>query len=204
MTLSAAVLSTRDRYVATFPLWSMPAGPEAEDRARRWTIGLAEQIRYEHGPSYGNKRADPGRPISKDAIAYVPGILPWQPYEKLYAYDMLSGAGTGSPTLVPNPEGQDITGQVFVVAQPVDHLSGVPTPTPEPPPVIPYDEGKSIEFGTACNDVYREAHANQDPGMISVHSQRAAWDYYVGGLEWPVSKRKHINELRAVYGLAPI
>lgn len=71
-------------------------------------------------------------------------------------------------------------------------------------PMIPYDEAKSIEFGHACNDVYAEAGAPQDPGMVSVHSSRAAWDYYVGGLPWPESKRKHINEFRAVYGLPPV
>ena len=40
--------------------------------------------------------------------------------------------------------------------------------------------------------------------MISVQSQRAAWDYYVGEMTWPESYKKHINELRAVYGLPPI
>lgn len=202
MFLPPDVLLTRSRYIAVYPLWTMPAGPEAEDRARKWTIGLAEQIAFEHpGQGYGCKRADPGRPISKDAIAQA------QVDGRLVAWDMLSGAGTGSPVLVQHPEAMDITGQVFVTVPPVDHLSngGTPTPPdPEPAPVIPYDEGKSIEFGMACNDVYREAHAAQDPGMISVHSSRAAWDYYVGGLEWPASKQKHINELRAVYGLPPL
>ncbi len=76
---------------------------------------------------------------------------------------------------------------------------------PEPgEPVIPYDEAKSIDFGLACNDVYTESGAPFDPGMVSVHSSRAAWDHYVGGLSWEQSKRKHINEFRAVYGLPPI
>jgi hypothetical protein len=70
--------------------------------------------------------------------------------------------------------------------------------------MIPYDEAKSIEFGLACNDVYTESGAAFDPGMVSVHSSRAAWDYYVGGLAWPDSKRKHINEFRAEYGLPPV
>jgi hypothetical protein len=73
-------------------------------------------------------------------------------------------------------------------------------PNPEEP-VIPYDENKSIEFGKACNDVYIQNNIPQDPGMISVHSQRAAWDYYSGTLPWDQSMKKHINELRDVYGL---
>jgi hypothetical protein len=80
----------------------------------------------------------------------------------------------------------------------------VEPPIPPKPPVIPYNENFSIEFGLLANDVYTQSGANQDPGMISVHSQRAAWDYYVGGLTWSDSKQKHINGLRAVYGLPPI
>lgn len=91
---------------------------------------------------------------------------------------------------------------------PIDPGNQIPSPPPENPPsggnVIPYDEQKSIQFGLACNDVYNQSGVPMDPGMISVHSQRAAWDYYVGGLSWPDSFKKHINEFRAVYGLPPI
>lgn len=203
MQLPPDVLLTRSKYLAVYPLWTMPQGPEAEDRARAWTIGLAEQLAFSHpGQGYGCKRADPGRPISKDSIAQP------QADGRLFAWDQLSGAGTGSPTLVQHPDSMDITGQVFVAVPAVDHLTNggstpVP-PTPEPSPVIPYTEQYAIEFGLACNDVYRETTAPVDPGMISVHSQRAAWDYYVGGLDWPLSFAKHINDLRAVYGLPPL
>ena len=96
MKLPAGVLATRDRYVQAFPLWTMEAGSAADDRARKWTLGLASQIVHEHGETYGSKRADPTRPISKDAIAQVQG-----PY--LYGWDMLTGAGSGTPKLVPIP-----------------------------------------------------------------------------------------------------
>lgn len=83
------------------------------------------------------------------------------------------------------------------------------TPTPEPPQppssdVIPYDEAKSIQFGTACNQTYAECGAPKDAGMISVHSQRCAWDYYVGGMKWDECLLKHTNEFRAVYGMPPL
>lgn len=205
MKLPAAVLNTRDRYVAAFPLWVVPAGPAAEDKARQWTLGLVAQIVFEFpGHGYGSKRASPDRPISKDGLAMQIGA-------QLVVWDMLSGAGTGAPSLTNNPEAEDITGQLFemVVGRDVIH-GGVPEPGPTPPqpptngPQIPYDENKSIQFGLGCNDVYKQSGAAFDPGMIGVHSARAAWDFYVGGLTWDASYKKHINEFRAVYGLPPV
>ena len=73
--------------------------------------------------------------------------------------------------------------------------------------VIPYDERLSVDFGlgvNAANADYQTIHGTPipyDPGMISVMSERAAWDYYVGGLAWNDSKIKHLNEYRDVYGL---
>ena len=88
---------------------------------------------------------------------------------------------------------------------PVDPADVIEPPEPEPCPEIPYNEAHSVEFGKGCNEVYQEVGYDKiDPGMISVQSQRAAWDYYVGGMSWPDSYKKHINELRAVYGLPPI
>jgi hypothetical protein len=75
--------------------------------------------------------------------------------------------------------------------------------------VLPFEEEKAVDFGLAINQVHREmADAGrdvpEDPGMISVHSQRAAWDYYSGNLPWADSKRKHTNGYRAEYGLPPV
>lgn len=72
------------------------------------------------------------------------------------------------------------------------------------PPGLPgYDEQHSIEFGTACNETYKESGAAMDPGMISVHSQRCAFDYYQGHMSWQSSFEKHVDEFRAVYSLPP-
>lgn len=77
--------------------------------------------------------------------------------------------------------------------------------------MIPYDESKSIDFGlgiNAANADYQKLHGGAsipyDPGMISVHSERAAWDYYVGGLDWQTSKIGHLNGYRDEYGLPHI
>ena len=71
---------------------------------------------------------------------------------------------------------------------------------------IPYNEALSVDFGSGINDANAEyfalhgVHIN-DGGMTSVMSSRAAWDYYVGGLDWETSRTKHLNEYRDHYGL---
>ena len=138
MQLPVGVHNIVAEFVAKYQLWSMPSGPEAEERARQWSTWLAEQLAFEFPhDGWGKKRADPGRPVSKDAIARQVG-------PQLLAWDMLTGAGTGAPALVPNPDSQDITGQVFVPVTPTNHLGSrvppsppidgpVPSPIPTPP-----------------------------------------------------------------------
>lgn len=148
-------------------------------------------------PSGGNCRQPrTGILISRDILALKDG----------HAYDVLMDAeGAAKPTW-----GEKEPGDGSRWRAPVDP-AGAGT-LPEQPPatgggggkMIPYDEAKAVEFGRACNDVYTESGAAFDPGMIAVHAQRAAYDYYVGGLPWPESRRKHVNEFRAEYGLKPV
>jgi hypothetical protein len=194
-------LATRDRYVAKFPLWNVPES-QADDTARKWTLGLIAQVVYEHpNQGYGSKRADGGRPLSKDSMAQQVGGT-------INNWDLLTGTGTGHPTLVPNPDSQDISDQIWEFVQGRDVIGGQPTPpnpTPQPPASVPpYNEGYAVDFGIGCNNVYKESGAAFDPGMISVHSQRAAWDYYSGSLPWPDSYKKHLNDFRREYGLPPV
>ena len=125
MRLPADVLAIRARYVAQFPVPQTPGGGAAhEDRCRQWSIRFAEQVAFElPGQGWGMKRS--AGPISKDTIARIVD-------GRLFVWDLLSGTGTGTPTLVPMPEGVDVTGQTFVPVTPTDHLG----PTPEPPPVV--------------------------------------------------------------------
>ena len=106
MKLPAEVLMTRDRYVKAFPMWNVPPSEEAEERARVWTLGLIAQINFDNGTVYGSKRASATRPLSKDGMASREG-------GKLLCWDMLSGAGTGAPSVNDNPDSMDITGQIF-------------------------------------------------------------------------------------------
>ena len=68
----------------------------------------------------------------------------------------------------------------------------------------PFDDAKAVEFGLTCNDTYTASKATPDPGMIAVHSQRCAYDYYVAGMPWPPCLAKHVDEFRAEYGLPPL
>jgi len=142
MKLTDSVKATRDRYVAKF---GIPSGtPETiDDIARKWSVGLAEQIRFDTGVStYGVKRADPGRPICKDCLARndASGLIMW---------DMLTGTGTGHPDLVKDPDSLPIgpgtpdggsDGQVFVPVASVDHIGSQPGPTPPPSTVYTLDQ----------------------------------------------------------------
>ena len=99
-----------------------------DDEARRaLTRAIAEQVRYELGPQWGTKRADATRPISKDSIAFqsVTGVL--------FSFDWQNGQ-----TREPNPAGEmeNITGQVFVEVDPINHLGSKP-PAPPPMPTPP-------------------------------------------------------------------
>lgn len=137
MKLPASVKALLTRYVARFPIPQTPGGGDAhEERCRQWALRFAEQVAFTHpNDGWGMKRADPGRPLSKDSIAR-------QVEARLLMWDLLSGAGTGSPTLVDDPDSHDVTGQVFVPVIPTNHLAEVPdAPTPPPtPPSPPVDQ----------------------------------------------------------------
>lgn len=124
MFLPDDVKAIRARYVVRYPVPQGVPGDAHEENCRQWSIRFAEQVRHDTDDStWGAKRADAGRPISKDTLAR--NLAP-----KLYSWDLLSGTGTGSPTLNESPAAEDITGQVFVHVEPVDHLGDPPPPPP--------------------------------------------------------------------------
>ena len=104
--MTADERATLAAYAAVYPV-----NPECEteDGARAWTGRCAQQFKYTHGDFWGHKRADPGRPLSKDAIAYNdPANYP------LMAYDLLRDSASPNVQLNSSPSPIDITGQVFV------------------------------------------------------------------------------------------
>ena len=92
---------------------------DAPDELRRaTTMKIAQQCRYELGPNWGTKRADPGRPLSADVICTQSPFVGWD-------WSVPTG-------IAQFPDSLDLTGQVFVLVEAVDHL-GVGQP-PVPPP----------------------------------------------------------------------
>ena len=140
----------------------------------------------------GNNCRQPttGKFISTDILTHADSFIHFD--------CLIDATGIAKPTW--NNKGSFLP---LLFVSPVDSSITIPLPPPGGN-VIPYNEANSIEFGLACNDIYKQILNPIDPGMISVHSSRAAWDYYVGKLTWSVSKQKHINEFRAVYGLPPV
>lgn len=99
-----------------------------DDDRRSLTQKIAEQVAYELGPRWGQKRADPGRPISKDTLAFNGD-------DQLHGWDLFNGstrAANQFPEEVPPHEMKE---QVFVPVIPTNHL-GAPQapPAPEPQP----------------------------------------------------------------------
>jgi hypothetical protein len=118
-----------------------------DDQRRQLVMLIAQQIAFEFGLSWGTKRADPGRPLSKDAIAYS---VVYSGTGTLLAWDLFNGA-----TRVPfdNPSSIDITGQMFVPVQPVNHLGDVTVP--DVPPVVPPTPPPAIDFQSQIDGLVR-------------------------------------------------
>lgn len=134
MRLPDPVLQTVLAYVAQFPVPQGVAGPDIEEACRQWSLGCAQQCAFSHpNQGWGTKRADLGRPISKDTIANNQIEA-----GKLLIWDLVTGAGTGQGRFVGDvADSQDATGQTYVPVDPVNHLPVVEPPTPPLPPPDP-------------------------------------------------------------------
>ena len=174
-----------------------------DDQRRQLARMIAEQARFELGPTWGSKRADAGRPPSKDAVAQR------QPDGKLLGWDLFNGA-TREPHA--NPSSIDISGQVFIDVSPgVDHLGAVfadlPSEPPPPPPPPPPSAGKYpypdeltwwAQFEREQAALYVRAGRAQGP---SFWSARAAYDIGTG-MEPEKAKAKHLADLAKALGLS--
>ena len=118
------------------PTWVADDSGPAPSPRFRLNEKFAQQVCHEFGPSYGLKRADPGRPISSENLARQmgPTLIAWA-WENKH-----------DGTVDDFPESEDITGQTFVPVQPVNHLNtpqehepdpGTPPPSPGTPSTPP-------------------------------------------------------------------
>jgi hypothetical protein len=88
-----------------------PALVRGDDEARRQLTRLiAEQCRFELGPNWGTKRASETRPLSADVVCTQDPFVGWD--------TQIAGG-----TIAQFPESIDLTGQVFVPVDPVQHLA---------------------------------------------------------------------------------
>jgi hypothetical protein len=171
-------------FEARFPLPQGAPGEEHEEQCREWCIRFAQQARFTF-PSrmYGVKRASPDRPISKDSLA----LLPLN--DALVSWDLMLGAGTGRPTLAPEPKFHSIPSQVFVAVAPRDYLEGGgvpvppgpdPGPAPAPAPGKPHDDvtALAVKIGDAFSEGYglRDLHVTLIPGFAEIVAS-LVWRY---------------------------
>ena len=95
---------------------------------------VAEQARFELGAAYGLKAAGPGRPQGPSEIAYAGG-------DPFGGWRLIDGDGSVTRVIggiLPNPPWQSFAGQLFLSADPIDHLkvSDTPTPALSPPSAV--------------------------------------------------------------------
>lgn len=99
----------------------------SDDDRRALTRLMAEQLATQD-PKWGTKSADPGRPPSKDAVAYNGASL--------WGWDTINGTSR-EVQVAAGQEGEDITGQTFIAVTPTDHLGTGQLPIPPIPPIPP-------------------------------------------------------------------
>jgi hypothetical protein len=112
----------------------LPLDNWTDENRRTWVMQVIEQVVFQFPDGgWGAKRADPGRPLSKDAIAL-------RRDGHLWAFDLVNGS---TRRVNDNVTGEQIDGQVFVPVTGKNHL-GLTAPDPTSParpengaPVVP-------------------------------------------------------------------
>lgn len=143
MSWTASHQSTLEAFNRKFP------APREDNACRAWTYKLAEQFKYSFPTQgWGTKQASATRPPSTDCICTQSPFI---------GYDVLLRQGEADQDLAHFPAPLDLTGQVFIPVLGVNHLGGLPGPTPVPPPPAcqfpPRDQG--LAFFTQLDDKYR-------------------------------------------------
>jgi hypothetical protein len=176
-----------DTFAAVFGLPALDS-----TAARTWTWNLAEQFAHSFpGEGWGTKQADPGRPQSTDCICtQVP----------FTGYDVIISQGSPTQTLAHYPEPINLTGQIYLAVNPVDHLGGAG------PAGGTYPYPDELTAGQAYQDrvkaTYTEAgRAFPDPADPNAFRHFMRYGYSSHEMPEPDAADKHIAELRSDLGL---
>lgn len=116
--LTEAELRVLEAIGEKFPnSWHGAPGEEGEENARQFSIKCAQQMDYSFPDrNFGVKKADGGRPISKDSLARKDDDL-------IESWDIIGGASTGRGTFNPRNAGHhNISDQLFVEVEPKNWL----------------------------------------------------------------------------------
>lgn len=127
MTFAPRVQEIVNRFSAQFP--DLRTSKNDDDR-RALTQKIAEQVAFELGPRWGQKRADPGRPISKDTLAFKGD-------DQLHGWDLFNGSTREANQFPDEINPAEMREQVFVPVTPTNHFSVETPPIVELPPTPP-------------------------------------------------------------------
>lgn len=196
MAWTAEHQSVLDTFAATFGLPTLDGAS-----ARAWTRKLAEQFKWNFPGEgeWGTKQASETRPPSTDCICTrVPFV----------GYDVIIGQGTPEQKLAHNPEPLGLAGQVYLVVEPINHLSGAPVPptTPSGTPSYPYPDEPTA--GQAFQDRVKQAYHDKgrtfpDEADDDAFRHFMRYGYSSHEMPEPDAADKHILELRTELGLGP-
>jgi len=171
-----------DAFAALFGLPALDS-----TAARTWTWNLAEQFHYSFPKEgWGTKQADATRPQSTDCICTK---VPFT------GYDVIISQGAPTQTLAHYPEPINLTGQIYLAVQPVDHLGAG-----APGQVYPYPDEPTT--GKAYQDrvqaTYVEAGRSfPDPADMDSFRHFMRYGYSCHEMPEPDAADKHIAELRS-------
>lgn len=115
-----------------------------DDDRRSLTQKIAEQVAYELGPRWGQKRADPGRPLSKDTLAFNGD-------DQLHGWDLFNGTTREANQFPDEINPVEMKEQVFVLVTPTNHLGAPSAPSAPPAPPVPQAPAPQTCQFTPCD-----------------------------------------------------